>query len=291
MTAPAGIDRPLSITEIVDRSVTLAVRRWSLLTVLFLIYVVAKDIAVAISPPTIPTSVLAGYAVNAVVGPLVYPAAVLTTAPTLVPPLPVVLRSAAARYGASFIGLVLNFAIVVVALVAGIAVVSPAVIAFIPNGFARGLGFGIGGIVVMILLLPGPLLFGQILYPIIVLESRSPWKAMCIAFRRVRSAGFRRAWQLGLTLIAFDYLPTFVLNLASNQVIRLTHASVLAYVARPLAEGSTMVSSMVIATVIWAEMCVRYEGSDIEAALGRADQAPFENGSASSVASSSAGSA
>lgn len=113
---------------------------------------------------------------------------------------------------------------------------------------------------------------------------------MHIAYRRVRGTGFKRAWQLGFTLLAFDDLPLGVINLITGQIMRLTHSAALGYVEKPLAEGITAVFGMVVATVVWIEMRVRYDGSDIEAAIGRGDQISITNGGASSAPISSAGS-
>ncbi|HEX3469052.1 MAG TPA: hypothetical protein VHT05_13320 [Candidatus Elarobacter sp.] len=199
------------------------------------------------------------------------------------------LRAATPRYGATLVGVLLNFAIVTIVIMVAVFPLLPIAAGLSRSVFrtfgSMGAGFGI-----MALLMPGPLLFGQILYPIIALETKSPWLAMHIAYRRVRSAGFRRVWKLGFTLLAFDYVPITVVNLSAVQIGRVVHSWMPVDLTTPLAEGVTAVFSVVIATVISIEMRVRSEGSDIETSIDHAGQVSMENGGASSAGISSAGS-
>ena len=288
MIAPAVVDRPMTIGEIVDRAVTLAVRRWRVLGALVLIEAIPLGIgrvAVGESPPA-----------NAWFGlfevlcdTLFFGAAILGCA---TPPATVgaVLRGALRRYGALIGAELLGFVLLLV-VVAGAAAC----------GFVAGLVFGPAGpafvlpissvvaAVFVLVFAPRLSLVGSLLAPIVMLEHVSAPGSWSIAFRRTRNAGPRRSWLLGVALLAIAFIPTMLTALGADDVVRLTHLEAVRFVEELLSDAIQVALAATVATVISLELRVRYEGADLEAAL--IASAPHqENGGASSAAASAAGS-
>jgi hypothetical protein len=144
-----------------------------------------------------------------------------------------------------------------------------------------------------------PVLLGKIVYPIVVLETASPWRAIAIGFRRVRNSGLRRSLQLGLTVLILDFGPSIILNAIATRVDSLARIPALVPIERAFVGSVTTVYVAVLATVISLEMTVRHEGTDLEAALEASSSSAAiaasgsgyqENGATSSAAINSAGS-
>jgi len=284
---PAGIDRPLSISEIVDRSVTLAVRRWRPLLMLVLIEAIPIGIANIYVPQRLSLAGAVLTIIDVLLFALLAGAVALTTAATEAPSAGAALRMAASRYGAVLAGGLLSSLLVTAAFVVpfGLAAVVTVVVApivrHVPYLFLT-LGLPLAAIVA-----PGPYLIGMIVFPIIALEGTSPWSAFRIAFRRASNAGWRRTWGLGLALLALSYGPVAVITGTIDYVIRITKLTGLTLLRDLLADSVSLGFAIVVATVISLEMRVRYEGADLDEVMDQASaraEPSAANGRASSRA-------
>lgn len=291
MNAPGGVDGPLSLGEIVDRGVTIVVRRWRTLAVLVLLEAVPIGIARVVSGPA-PAANIWWFVPDLLIVPWLVCAAVLTAASPEPPSVASVLRRSVARYGACLVAQLLSFVLLVIlvvpVLVAGLIggvpfdAVGQQTLAFVAAGI-------LGGIVALLI---GPRLYlvASLLYPIVVLEGASPSKAWSIAFRRTRNAGWGRAWRFGLTLIALGLAPAVILSSGVDRLIDLTHVAAFRFADELLSDAITVGLGTVVATVMSLEMRVRYEGADLEAEIATSGSGYQENGAASSAVVSSAGS-
>jgi len=265
MSVPAGIDRPLSIPEIVDRAVTITVRRWQTLAVIVLIQALPAALVTTFAPQyaTIWTVVML------FVDPLLAAAVIVTATTPEMPSAGAALVSAARRYRSLFVAQLLT----------GLIALGAALIVGIPLVLLSGLigaGFGAIGVstfaaIAIAIVLPTPNLVIAIIDPIVMLENMTAGDAVGIAFRRARNAGWWRSWRLGLTYLAFDLLPTYALMAAGQQMARLAHLPIVNAVLDMLTSGITLGIGIVVATVISLEMRVRYDGSDLVAALQARD--------------------
>jgi hypothetical protein len=290
LNAPAGVDRPLSLGEIVDRSVTIAVRRWWVLLVLVLIEAIPIGIARTFEGDG-PHANYWWLAVDFLIAPWLYCAAVLTTASPEVPSVATVLRRSLARYRSCLAAAVLA---VVLALFVGIPAAFALVVAVVSvsalGPTAAGAAGAIAGGAVVLWLAPRLILVGTLLYPIVALENASAGQAWSIAFRRTRNAGNMRSWLFGLALFALGLVPSLIIGFGLDQLVDLTHVSAFRFVEELLSDALSVGFGSVVATVMSLEMRVRDEGADIEAAIARSGSGYQENGAPSSAAISSAGS-
>jgi len=289
---PAGIDRPLSIPEIVDRSVTLAVRRWRTLTVLVLLEAVPDGIARLFIPMRAAPALFIWIVALVLVGTLLSGAVVITTAAVAVPSVDTALRASARRFGALLAVLLLasGYQGLVVGLIAACAA-----FATLPfEGAGRLASLVAGGVVALVglvALLPRATLVATIAFPIVALERVSPWTGLMTAFRRARNAGGRRTWLLGLVLFALALAPGLIFGAAMDKVIELTKIPLLELIEELIGDAMAIGFGMVVSTVVSIEMRVRYEGADLEAAIDHAEASAstvHPNGDPSSAPMSSA---
>jgi len=292
---PAAIDCPLSIPEIVDRSVTLAVRRWRTLLVLVLIEAVPIGILRAFVPERPMSLTLLWLVPDVIFVALLSGAVVLTVAATVaIPSAGTALRTAAHRFGAVLGTLLLGWALQV--LIAALAFVVAVLIGmpFAIMGPIGAVAIGAGAALIGFLaVFPGVCLVSAIAVPIVVLERVSPWKGFTIAFRRVGNAGWRRAWLLGLSLFAVTVAPALLIGFGMETLIEVTGLSALKFAEELLTDVVTLGFGMVVGTVMSIEMRVRYEGADLEAVIdqvGASTLSGHVNGGASSAPVSSSGS-
>lgn len=271
---PAGIDRPFSIGEIIDRSVTLAVRRWRTIAILVLVEGIPIGIARTLVPDHPAALSLIWFVPDVLLVALLYGAMTRTVASAEAPSAAAALRASASRFGTvlavillgwAYLGLmmvpVLIFAVFVVILtvsIAGQGVAVGVAAAFVALGFLA--------------LMPGAGLVATIAVPIAALEGASPFRAFGIAFRRARSAGWWRTWLLGLVLFVISLAPALVVGAVASALIELTKIRALNLVDEVVVDAITLGFGMVVATVIALEMRVRYEGSDFEAAALHANE-------------------
>lgn len=262
MSAPAVVDRPLSIAEIVDRSITLTVKRWRPLAVLALILGIARAISIVVAPRGPLSALISGLAVQAVIDPLIIPAVVLIVAPITAPRLSVALRGALQRYGATFIAVLFANMLFGVTIGAAILVTLPVFMAHAPLFV-----FQTTALVLLTIFLSIPVLLAGTIYPIIVLETPSPWRAIAIGVRRMRNAGVWRSLRLGFMILALEFVPSIIANAVATRIDVLARMPATLPLEQALVAGITTVYIAALVTVISLEMRVRYEGSDIEAAL------------------------
>ncbi|MDB5069428.1 MAG: hypothetical protein JWM87_539 [Candidatus Eremiobacteraeota bacterium] len=266
---PAGVDRPLSIAEIADRSVTLAVRRWRTLLVLVLAEAVPVGILRMVRPERPEALMLVSLVPDIALVVLLYGAAAVVTAAPEPPSVTAALRTAASRYGALlavFIVAWLYFSLI------GLGVAFAAVLTAAPVAamFGRTAAIAVGAVVALlgfVLFLPRAGLVAMIVMPIVALEERSPSKALATAFRRVRNTGQWRARLLGLAMCALLVAPLVVIALTADNVDPKLPAFTL--VEELLSDAISLGFGAVVATVISLEMRVRYEGADLELGAAR----------------------
>lgn len=280
------VDRPLTLGEIVDRSVTIAVRRWRTLGALVLL----EALPVGFVATVLRLDWLS-IGIDLVLVPLLLCAAVFAAASPANLSVADVLRQAVPRYGRCVLAFIFGFVLVAMAGLPALLVgfLLGALTATGGLGVAAVIVAGAAGVVILLALLPRFYLVGSLLFPIVALENTSAAEAWSIAFRRVGNAGAARAWRFGLTLFAVGLAPAIAVGAAADQLAEMTHLAAFRFADELVTDAISLGFSSVVATVMSLEMRVRYEGSDIEAAL-RARDAHHENGAASSAAASSAGS-
>ncbi len=295
MNLPAGVDRPLSIPEIVDRSVTLAVRRWR--TLLFLVLIEGVPIGILrVFVPERPVALTLLWLVpDVIIVALLSGAVVVAVAATVaIPSAGTALRTAAHRFGAVLGTLLLGWALQV--LIAALAFVVAVLIGlpFAIMGPIGAVAIGAGAALIGFLaVFPGVCLVSAIAVPIVVLERVSPWKGLTIAFRRAGNAGWRRAWLLGLSLFAVTLAPALLIGFGMDTLIEVTGLSGLKFAEELLTDVVTLGFGIVVGTVMSIEMRVRYEGADLEAVLDHGEASAVSghaNGAVSSAPTRSAGS-
>lgn len=260
--------QPLSIGEIVDRSVTLAVVHWRPLLALVLMEALPMGCVRALLPQSRPMTLLS-FALDVLLISLLYVAAILITVSPDRPALGGVLKAAVQRFGVSLVTLLLSsvwlaFWIFVTA-VAGVVVAMP----FTMDGYpvAGVVAGAVGGGFVGLLALPRAGLVAATMLPIVTLERVSPWMALGRARRRVDQAGFRRSTLLGLAIFAVSYAPAIVSSAVVDTVVDATHLEALRVVDEFFADAVSLGLGVVLSTVAALELRARTEGADLEATL------------------------
>jgi hypothetical protein len=260
---------PLSIGDIVDRSVTLAVRRWRTLAVLVLIEALPVGFIRALLPTYAGPADLVWLVVDVLLVALLYPAAVLTTtAPTTPAPGPM-LQAAARRYGASLATFVLSSVWLVlwlsVSVFGGVLAMLP--FAFANNRIGTVIAMAVAGGAAALALLPRAGLVATTMLPIVILERRSPWDALMLAQRRVNHAGFLRSSLLGLAVFAVTIAPILVIGATVDGIVELTHVPALRALDELIADAVSLGLGIVLSTVAALDLRARFEGADLEAVL------------------------
>jgi hypothetical protein len=259
---------PLSIGEIADRSVTLAVQRWRTLLVLVLLESVPVGLIRAVFPASGPAQLLS-VALDILLVALLYPAAVLTTAAPAPPAPGAMLKAAARRYGVSFATFLLSAAWTVLWLLlsvsAGVVVALPFVA--LGNRPVTRIALFVAASVAALALLPRAGLVAATMLPIVILERRSPWDALTRARQRVNHAGFVRSSLLGLAVFAVTVAPILAVGAAIDTIVGITHLAALQAFDELIADAVSLGLGIVLSTVAALDLRARYEGADLEAGL------------------------
>jgi hypothetical protein len=245
--------QPLSIAEIFDRSVTVAVRRWR--TVMLLCALAAlPDVVVRLIVHS------AAPVFAAMVRSFAFPGA----------PVQVwrLLRSALPDYWRSLGAFILSYVVIAATLIPGaLIVVAVSEVGLLAGGPRGGLiGGALTALVVLALLVPVFTALA-VYYPIVILEGIGPWTAIGRAFARFTQGGMRRTWLLGAALLVISVAPYAVLEPLANWLSALPGLWWVV-AASPYVEIATGTAyAMAITTVAAIDYRTRSEGSDIEAAL------------------------
>ena len=262
---------PLSIGEIADRSITLAVRRWRTLCVLVLMEALPIGLLRALRPQS-GQETLVELSLDLLLVALLYPAGILTANARGVTRLRPVLADAARHYGASLLTLLASSAWIVlwviVAAFAGVLAALPFRVS--GNLTVVGVAAIVGASVAGLALLPRAGLVAAILLPIVILEHVSPAAALTLARRRVNHTGFVRSSLLGLALFAVTAAPVVVVGAVTETVVDLTHLTALLALDELITDVVSLGLGVVLSTVVSLELRARSEGSDLEAALDTA---------------------
>jgi len=264
---PDDAIRPLSIGEIADRSVTLAVRRWRTLVVLVLI----EAIPVGVLRATYPSSGLL-FVLDVVLIALVYQAGIFTAAARGPETARAMLKAAAPYYGAALRTYIASLVwmllwLIVCAIAGGLAALP---FAATQNRVAAIVAASIAGGAVGLAVLPRAGLVAATMLPIAVLERRSAGEALARARLRVNQAGFLRSSLLGLAVFAVTVAPTVALGPAFDALTELTKIRALDALEVLASDAASLGLGVVFSTVAALEMRAHYEGSDLEAELDAA---------------------
>ena len=271
---PAGVDRPLPIGDIFDRSITIAVRRWRTLFALVLVESLPVGIGRAFFPMDRGPQFLLWYLPDLALVALLSAAIVLAViAPHDPGPVPM-LRAAVRVFGralGAWLLAALYFAwnLFVCALAGGIL--------GIPLGFLLGGGGAAGTIVgltaggiVALGILPRVFLTCSIAVPNVVIDGVTASTAFTLARRRVRNAGFNRGWLLGIAVFAVVGAPALVISAAMDTVVSITHVTALRVLEEFITDVVSLGLSTTLATVVALELRLRAEGADLHASLDAA---------------------
>ena len=259
---------PLSIGEIVDRSVTVAVRRWRTLFVLVLIEAIPIGLLRAAIPARAPFHLLWLF-LDVLLVALLYPAAVLTAMAPSPPPPGAMLKAAVPRFGASLVTFLLSATWVALWLLVSAFAGGLAMLPFLAVG--KGIWALIAAGVVAngtgLVLLPRAGLVGGTMLPIVILERCSPWTALFRARQRVNHVGFLRSSLLGLALFAVSVAPLLVMSSAVDALIVATKIEGLQALDELLSDALSLGLGIVLSTVAALDLRARFEGADLEAEL------------------------
>ena len=262
---------PLSIADIADRGVTLAVRRWRTLLVLVLLEAIPEALQHAALPMRGP-GLWGPIVVDVLLVALLYPAAILTATAPNAPAPGAMLHAAARRYGASLVASLISFAFVAlwvfVSVIAGLLGAAPFAAFEYRLGIAIAAAVAGGG--AALLLVPRAGLVAAIMLPIVILERCSAGEALTRARRRVNHAGFLRSSLLGLALFAVTVAPVFVVSSAADALTDVTHLAALRALGDFIADAVSLGLGAVLCTVAALDLRARYEGTDLTAELDAA---------------------
>ena len=193
------VERPLSIAEIFDRTVTIVVRRWKVLGVLGVLGS-APDMLVSASAHgrvTDNAALLGQFLLDVAASAIIGGAAVLAAGADEAPRSALaVLRAALARFW-SLLGATILIGLLILAVL---------VVGAIPGLVAARTGGNVAGIVVTAAVVPlavFPALVLCLAFPIVVLERVGAAAGIRRALERARRDGLRRAFLLGLAFLAF----------------------------------------------------------------------------------------
>jgi hypothetical protein len=258
---------PLSIGEIADRSVTLAIQRWRTLLVLVLLEAVPIGFVRAL--PDSEKFMTLYWVPDVLLVALLYAAAVLTVVAPVGAAPGRVLRAAAQRFGSSLATFLLSALWVGMWFTLALLLAAVVTIPFVvirAGPIAVGV-FLFSAAIAGIVLLPRAGLVSATMIPIVILEGVSPFVALTRARRRVKQAGPRRSWLLGLAIFAATIAPSLAIGTVVDVIVKLTHLFALRAFDELVTDAITLGFGMVLCTVTALEMRARSEGTDLEAAL------------------------
>jgi hypothetical protein len=256
------VERPLSIAEIFDRTVTVVVQRWKVLTVLAILWAAPDALITALAHGHPDNAALfAQFLVDASAGTIVGAAIVLVAGAAESPRSPLaVLRAALARFW-SLLG---------ATILLGLLYLTVFVLFAIPGFVAARIAGNVAGIVVTVTLAPVaalPWLAASLAFPIVVLEDVGAGVAIRRAIERARRDSLRRACLLGLALLVF-FLGVPLAVIAGLETLAelpgLWFVDVFESLLNTLLLGTLSTSLL---TVTALDYRLRSEGTDLAAAL------------------------
>jgi hypothetical protein len=262
------VARPLTIAEIFDRSVTLAVQRWRPIVVLALLGAIPSVFARGATHGQDPSGpALAAYLVcTLVVGALIYPASIRAFADDVEPSsIAGLLRRAAPDVGRSLLLFVLIDAVLFVPFFAFALIVAVAyIIGHLAGAVLAGVVLGIPTLIA----LAGLYAILTIVYPMLILEGTGVWRSLRNARRRAGSGGFARTWLLGAAVIVAVFTPAIAVDAGLKRLA--TALGGLWWVTLPGTSLASLIGSgfgMGLSTVAAIDYRLRAEGTDLHAAL------------------------
>ncbi len=262
------VARPLTIAEIFDRTVTLAVRRWRPIVLLALLSAIPSVLARAASHGQDPTgAALVVYLVcSAVVGVFIYPAFIHIFADEAEPRSVADVLSRAARdfWRSLLANLLIGTAIFVPILLLIFAVAVGYLFAHLPDAIVVGVVLGLPTLAAL------PMVFAilAIVYPMLILERTGPWGTLRNARRRAGRGGYVRTWLLGAAMVVAVETPAIAISIALDQVAKVLGG--LWWLALPGMFVALMITTAVgsgLSTIAAIDYRLRAEGTDLQAAL------------------------
>jgi hypothetical protein len=262
------VARPLTIAEIFDRTVTLAVQRWRPIVVLSLLGSIPSVIERAATHGQDPSGPpLAAYlAGSLVLGAFIYPAGIRAFADDVEPrSISGLLRRAAPDVWRSLLLFLLVDALLFVPIIALAVIVTVAyVIGHVLGAVLVGIVLGIPTLIA----LRGLYVILTIVYPMLILERTGVWRSLRNAWRRTQSDGFSRTWLLGAAVLVAVFVPAIAVDAGLKQLAAVLGA--LWWLTLP----GTFLASLIgagfatgLSTVAAIDYRLRAEGTDLVAAL------------------------
>ncbi len=259
------VERPLTIAEIFDRTVTIVVRRWRVLSILGVLWAAPDVLIAALAHGRPDNGALFGqFLLDVGISSIIAAAVVLAAGADETPrSASAVLRAALARFR-SLLG---------ATIVISVLILIGLVLFLIPGFVAARLAGRIAGIVVTVALIPlaaFPWLVASLAFPIVVLENVGAGVAVRRAVERARRDSLRRACLLGLALLVFFFGIPFAV-VAGLETLADLPGLWFVNVFVPLVNNlllSTLATSLL--TVAALDYRVRSEGTDLAAAVDAA---------------------
>jgi hypothetical protein len=274
MNALAAVHGPLSIGEIADRSVTLAVRHWRTLLVLTLIDAIPVGLIRVATPDDTGIASLRWLVAYTLLATFVIAASVVTVVAAARPSPMAAIASAVQLFPRALMATLLTTGwMIAILIVIGLcALVAGAVFLGAGENSAQ-IAVAVAASLVGLAIVPaGNLVLGLVI-PVLVLERLGPWRAFVRSIRLVRSAGFVRAWLLGLAALAVIFGPALVLSTAADYVVSTFHVPAFRLVQQFLADSVSLALGTTFLTVTAIELRARSEGTDLAAELGEREAA------------------
>jgi hypothetical protein len=262
------VARPLTIAEIFDRTVTLAVQRWRPIVVLALLGAIPSVLARGATHGQDPSGpALAGYLLcTLALGALIYPASIRAFAEDVEPrSIAALLRRAVPDVGRSLLLFVLMDAVLFVPFFAFALIVA---VAYIVGHLAGAVLAGVVLDVPTLIALPGLYVILTIVYPMMILEGTGVWRSLRNAWRRAQGGGFARTWLLGAAVLFAVCTPAIAVDAGLKQL-----ATVLGGLWWLTLPGTLLASligtgfGMGLSTIAAVDYRLRAEGTDLHAAL------------------------
>jgi hypothetical protein len=266
------VERPLTIAEIFDRTVTIVVRRWKVLTVIAIIGAAPDTVIAALQQGHQPGSaaVWGQFSLDIVEAAFFGGAVVLAAGADEAPRSALaVLRELLPRF----------WSLVAASMVIWLCLAASFVVAAIPVFIAvRGAG-NLGGVVVAVALLPWavfPALVLGLAFPIVVLENVGGLAAVKRAFARVRRDGRQRASLLGLAFLVFVFGIPVAVTVGLETLAELPglwFINVCTALVNDILLGTLTTALLTVAALDYR---VRSEGTDLASAVDTAAACPID---------------
>jgi hypothetical protein len=271
------VDRPMSVGELADRTVTLIVRHWRVIGV----FVLVEALPIGALRATMHRDGAGGiYGLSWLLDVALTAFAAAAIVFAIAAPDPQRPIRSAAELGRTWFLRSLGTSVATFVVIAPIAGVTALIWFGLNFGLTRGLLLpsfvGTAICVALFVVTIGPIIALVVgtAVPIALLENRTPFRAVGMVFRRSGALGFRRMWLLGIVLLVMTYGPPVAVDATIDAFPMPRALEPALAVARELfSDAVSLGLGIVLATVVAIETRIRTEGHDLALELQSATSA------------------